>query len=536
MPQQPSLTLAQINPILGDLAANTETVRQVFSAAKSAGSAALILPELALTGHPPLGLVRNPAFLATAEATLAQLAKDCADGPAIGIGSLLQDEGRVYSAWFVLEGGKIRQSVVLQSLDGGPVPQNADTPIRLAGLDLAVIPADAPATVPDADLILVPDAPAYWHGRFDQRRQGLRQLARDTGRPVIQCALTGGQDEVVHAGASLGVNPDGTVAVQLAALSEDRAEIRLEASTDGWRIQPGTLRPLPDRDEADYHAICIGLGDYLRKSGFSRVVLGLSGGIDSALVAAIAADVVGPENLRAVLMPSAYTTPESLEDAEAVAKALGSRLSTVSIEGARHVVEDALAPLMAGTEPDETEENIQARLRGVMLMALSNKFNEMLLTTGNKSELAVGYCTIYGDMCGGYNPLKDLYKTRVFQLCRWRNAHWRDWMAGPKGQVIAERIITKPPSAELRPDQSDADSLPPYEVLDPILEALVENDQGIQELADEGHDPELLNRIAWLITTSEWKRAQAAPGPGLTRRPFGRARLQPLANRWRERI
>ena len=278
----------------------------------------------------------------------------------------------------------------------------------------------------------------------------------------------------------------------------------------------------------------MGLGDYLRKSGFSKVLLGLSGGIDSALVATIAADTLGPENVRGVRMPSEYSSQHSLDDAEDLARRLGIRIDTIPIDGPRAAVSDALAGVMAGTRPDVTEENVQSRLRGLLLMAISNKFGELLLTTGNKSEVAVGYATIYGDMAGGYNPLKDLYKTRVFETCRWRNANHRLWMAAPAGEVIPPGVITKPPSAELRPDQKDEDSLPPYPVLDSILTGLIERDRSVADLVAEGHDRDTVKKVERLIYISEWKRYQAAPGPRVSPRAFWLDRRYPLVNRWRD--
>ena len=291
---------------------------------------------------------------------------------------------------------------------------------------------------------------------------------------------------------------------------------------------------LPRSYEADYHAMVLSLRDYLGKSGFSKALLGLSGGVDSAIVAAIAVDAIGAGNVRCVMLPSAYTSAHSLEDAEAVARALGCRLDTVNIGGPQAAVGQALDALFAGTAPGITEENVQSRLRGLLLMALSNKFGEMLLTTGNKSEMAVGYCTIYGDMNGGYNPLKDLYKTRVFKTCRWRNANHRPWMMGPAGEVIPPRVIEKPPSAELRPDQKDEDSLPPYAVLDAILDGLVEREMSVAEIVAQGYDPATVKRVEHLLYLSEYKRFQAAPGTRLTKKAFWMDRRYPIVNRWRD--
>jgi NAD+ synthase len=290
----------------------------------------------------------------------------------------------------------------------------------------------------------------------------------------------------------------------------------------------------PEIREQDYRAMVVALADYLGKTGFSKVLLGLSGGVDSALVAAIAADAVGPGNVRCVMLPSEFTSPESLEDAAGVASALGCRLDEVSIEPGRAAVMGVLGPLFEGRNEDVTEENLQSRLRGLMLMALSNKFGEMLLTTGNKSEVAVGYATIYGDMAGGYNPIKDLYKTRVFDTCRWRNENHRDWMKGPAGRVIPERVIEKPPSAELRADQKDEDSLPPYPVLDAILERLIEDDRSVADVVAAGFDRETVRKVERLIYLSEYKRFQSAPGARLTRKAFWLDRRYPVVNRWRD--
>ncbi|RMH48169.1 MAG: NAD+ synthase, partial [Alphaproteobacteria bacterium] len=331
---------------------------------------------------------------------------------------------------------------------------------------------------------------------------------------------------------SFVLDTGGALAVQFPAFDETVDHVTFRRTGDGWRAEPGRKEILGDTWESDYRAMVEGLRDYLSKSGFSSVVLGLSGGIDSALVAAIAADAIGPDNVHALMLPSEYTSTASLEDAERVARNLGCRLDELSIEAPRLAVARALDPLFAGTRPDVTEENIQSRLRGLLLMAVSNKFGRMLLTTGNKSEIAVGYATIYGDMAGGYNPIKDLFKTRVFETCRWRNAHHRPWMKGPAGEVIPERVIDKPPSAELRPGQRDADTLPPYVTLDPILERLIERDLSVGEIVAEGYERATVERVFRMIRLSEWKRHQSAPGVRLTPRAFGPDWRYPIVNRW----
>ena len=356
----------------------------------------------------------------------------------------------------------------------------------------------------------------------------------ETGLPLVYLNLCGAQDDQVFDGATFVLNPHGRLAVQMPFLEEGLAHVDFEETPEGWRAVEGEKARLPGEWEADYRVMVEALRGYLRKSGFGKVLFGLSGGVDSAIVATIAADAIGPDNVRCVMLPSEFTSAHSREDAEAVARNLGCRLDTVPISGAFGAVTEALAPLFAGHAQDLTEENIQSRLRGLMLMALSNKFGEMLLTTGNKSEVAVGYATIYGDMAGGYNPIKDLYKMRVFETCRWRNANHRPWMMGPAGEVIPPRVIDKPPSAELRADQKDEDSLPPYEVLDAILEMLVDGDRSVAESVAAGYDRETVKRVEHLVYVSEYKRFQSAPGPRITGRAFWLDRRYPIVNRWRD--
>src|SRR6056297_3637011 len=338
----------------------------------------------------------------------------------------------------------------------------------------------------------------------------------------------------VFDGGSFALNPGGEMAVQMPLFETAVSHVDLERGPEGWRVVPGEFHVHPDSMEQDYRVMVMALRDYVAKTGFWQVLLGLSGGIDSAIVAAIAADALGPGNVRCVMLPSEYTSQASLDDAQAVAEALGCRYDYVPITDARAAVTQTLAPLFEGTAPDLTEENIQSRLRGLLLMALSNKFGEMLLTTGNKSEVAVGYSTIYGDMSGGYNPLKDLYKTRVFETCRWRNANHRPWMKGPEGEVIPPRVIEKPPTAELREDQKDQDSLPPYAELDVMLEALIDQEKSVTEVVEMGFRREAVKRIERLIYLAEYKRFQSAPGTRLTHRAFWLDRRYPIVNRFRD--
>ena len=545
------LTLGQLNATVGDLGGNAAKAKAAWAEARDADADMLALPEMFITGYQTQDLVLKHAFTRDAMAAVAALGEELTDGPAIGIGGPWREGGLLYNAYFVYRGGRLVARVLkhhlpyeqlfdeLRLFKSGPIsgpypvgPARLGSPICEDGWypDVAETLAET-----GAEILVVPNGSPYHRDKLDLRMGHMVARVVETGLPLVYLNMVGGQDDQIYDGASFVLNPGGHKVVQLPAFAEAVAHVDFTRATDGWRAEPGQMARQPDAWEQDYNAMVLGLRDYLRKSGFRRVLLGMSGGIDSALVATIAADAIGPQNVRCVMLPSEYTSQGSLDDAADCAARLGARLDTVHIEGARDAVGDALAHLMAGTEPDQTEENIQSRLRGVMLMAISNKFGEMLLTTGNKSEIAVGYATIYGDMAGGYNPIKDLYKTRVFDTCRWRNAHHRDWMMGPAAEVIPPRIIAKPPSAELRPDQKDEDSLPPYPVLDAILEGLVERDLSVAELQAEGHDQEVILQVEKLLYTSEWKRYQAAPGPRISPRAFWLDRRYPLVNRWRDR-
>ncbi|MFN3643939.1 MAG: NAD+ synthase [Gemmobacter sp.] len=550
MAQRFRLTLAQLDPTVGAIGANADKARAAWAAGRAAGADFVALPEMFLTGYQTQDLVLKPAFVADAAAALARLAADCADGPALGVGAPLREGGRLYNAWHVLAGGRVQAVVRKHHLPNSDVfderrlftPADIAGPYRIGPLRIGT-PICEDAWHPDvaetlaetgAEILLVPNGSPYARGKQDLRQALMVARVVETGLPLVYLNAVGGQDDQVFDGASFVLNPGGGLAMQMPAFDEAIAHVDFERAAGGWRAALGPLAALPDEWEADYRAMVEGLRSYLAKSGIARVLLGLSGGVDSAIVAAIAADAIGPGNVTGVMLPSEFTSTESLEDAADVAARLGIRLETVPIEGARGAVAAALAPLFAGTEPGIAEENIQSRLRGLMLMALSNKFGAMLLTTGNKSEVAVGYATIYGDMAGGYNPIKDLYKTRVFETCRWRNAHHRPWMAGPAGAVIPPRVIDKPPTAELRANQRDEDSLPPYPVLDAILTGLVDRDASLAELVAEGHDPATVKRVESLLYGAEWKRHQAAPGTRLTARAFWLDRRYPIVNRWRD--
>lgn len=544
------LTLAQLNPTLGDLDGNIALARDAWHAAKDAEANLVALPEMFVTGYNTQDLVMKPAFYRAAIARIEALAKELTEGPALAIGGPAVEGDRLHNAYYVLHKGRVISKVLKHHLpnetvfdevrlyDAGPIggPYAVDD-VRIGSpVCEDSWHEDVPETLAEtgAEFLLVPNGSPYNRDKLQERHTLMVARAVETGLPLIYLNMVGGQDDQVFDGGSFGLNPDGALMVQMPMMLEQIAHVDLHRTNEGWRLEQGVLASIPETMELDYHAMVIALRDYLKKSGFSKVLLGLSGGIDSAIVATIAADAIGPDNVRCVMLPSEYTSQGSLDDAMALATALGCRLDTVPIAKGRAAITETLAPLFDGTPPGITEENIQSRLRGLLLMALSNKFGEMLLTTGNKSEVAVGYATIYGDMSGGYNPIKDLYKTRVFDICRWRNVNHRDWMMGPAGAVIPETIIQKPPSAELREDQKDSDSLPDYPVLDGILDILVDQDGSIDDCLAAGYTRADAERVEHLIYISEYKRFQSAPGTRLSKRAFWLDRRYPIVNRWRE--
>jgi len=541
------LALAQLNPHVGQINSNLEIIRRARAQGARLGADLVVTPELSISGYPPEDLVKKPAFVAACADAISALAADTADGgPGVIVGAPWAEGDKLYNAAFVLDGGRILARRLKHELpnygvfdekrvfDAGPAP--GPVPFRGFRVGLMIcedwwFPAVSETLAESGAEILLSINGSPFEADKQQHRIPLAvQRVVETGLPFVFCAQVCGQDELVFEGASFVLNPDRSLAVQMPFFEE--AITLTEWHRDGERLvcKPLPLSPEPEHLEQIYRAMMLGLADYVNKNRFPGVILGLSGGIDSALSAAVAADALGAGRVRAFMLPSPYTSQHSLDDAAACARLLGIQCDTVPITPAMVAFDAALAPVFEGRPADITEENIQSRARGLILMAVSNKIGSMVLTTGNKSEMSVGYATLYGDMCGGYSVLKDVYKTTVFALSRWRNAHRPPGAFGPDGPVMPERVITKPPTAELKDNQTDQDSLPPYEVLDAILEGLVEGEQSVDALVAAGHDRATVLRVWRMLDRAEYKRRQAPPGVKITRRAFGRDRRYPITN------
>ncbi len=551
MTDQLVIGIAQINPVVGDILGNVKKVRAAW---ERLGEADLIIyPELVISGYPAEDLVMKPAFAEECRAAVERLAADTVNGPAMLVGLPWLEKSQLYNAVALLDAGQIsavRYKVDLPNYDvfdekrvfsAGPMPG----PINFRDVRIGV-PICEDIWSPDvvecleesgAELLLVPNSSPFELGKPEVRLNHVVARVTESNLPLVYVNQVGGQDELVFDGASFVIDGHRKLRAQLSGWEEDFALTRWQRDQNGsWSCAQGTVAKVPEGLASIYQAAMLGLRDYVNKNGFPGVILGLSGGIDSALSAALAVDALGADRVRCVMMPSPYTSQESLEDAAACAAMLGIEYESISIGPAMQAFQSMLEDAFLGTEVGVTEENIQSRSRGLTLMALSNKFGHMVLSTGNKSEMAVGYATLYGDMCGGYNAIKDIYKTTVFQLSQWRNQYVPLGGKGSAGAVMPERIISKPPSAELRPDQKDEDSLPPYDELDGILQGIVEDERSVADLVAAGYNEETVRRVWRLLDLSEYKRRQAPPGPKITRKNFGKDRRYPITNGFRRQI
>ena len=552
------IAMAQINPVVGDIEGNVRLIESTFLEAAGDGADLVVFPEMVVTGYPLEDLVLKPALRRHALKAVETLAAATAGrSTAMLIGAPDADpSSRPANTAFLLAEGRIAARNAKHALPNygvfdevrvfrqGPIPgpmalrlRDGST-IRLGVMiceDMWIEDVAEALGESGAEILIVTNGSPYEADKQELRLQKAVARIVETGLPLLYVNLVGGQDELVFDGASFALDGDRRLVAQAPWFEPATIHTRWRLQDEKWRCLGATTAPVPppSSPEAVYRAMVLGLRDYVTKNRFPGVVLGLSGGVDSALSAAVAVDALGSERVHAVMMPSRYTSPESLDDAAGCARLLGLRLDEIAIEPAVEAFSGILTPVFAGREPDTTEENIQSRIRGVLLMAISNKLGSMLLTTGNKSEMSVGYATLYGDMCGGYSVLKDVYKMSVFELCRYRNLTRPPSCLGPDGPVMPGRVIDKPPSAELRADQKDEDSLPPYEMLDAILEGLVERDLSPAELVDAGFAADHVRQVSNLLDIAEYKRRQAPPGVKITQKAFGRDRRYPITNHFR---
>ncbi len=551
-PNKLRIALAQLNAVVGDIDGNVARAKDAWRQARDAGADLIVFPELYVNGYPPEDLVLKPAFAAASRRSTERLAVETADGPGIIIGAVWPDDGKLYNAAAYLDGGQVRGVRYKVDLPNygvfdekrvfapGPLPG----PIDFRGVRIGVPICEDIWTDEvteclaecGAEMLIVPNGSPFNWSKMDERLNIAVSRVKETELPLVYVNRLGGQDELVFDGASFVLNANASLAIQVPDWREAVTMTDWIRQDNGWHCRPGERAILEEGEAAAYAACVLGLRDYVNGNGFPGVVLGLSGGVDSALVAAMSVDALGPDRVHCIMLPYRYTSEESLDDASACAKALGVRYDTVAIEQPVVGFLEALGPMFAGTESGVTEENLQSRSRGTILMAISNKFGGMVVTTGNKSEMSVGYATLYGDMNGGYNPIKDLYKTEVYRISAWRNANNPVGSLGPDGVVIPTNILTKAPTAELRENQTDQDNLPEYEVLDDILRALVEHEEPVLDIIARGHDPETVKKVERLLYIAEYKRRQAAPGVKISSQNFGRDRRYPITNKFREPI
>jgi NAD+ synthase len=547
-----NIAMAQLDPVVGDIAGNGAMLLAARDAAATLGADLIIASELFLSGYPPEDLVMRSAFQSEIQTQMMALAAATSDGgPWMLVGVPWVADGSLFNSAVLIGDGDVGEIRHKQDLPNHTVFDekrvfavgSPQSPVEFQGVKLGVLVCEDMWTPgpsvqlaeAGAQILVVINGSPFDVRKPQERQEVAGQRVTETGLPLIYVNQVGGQDELVFDGASFVLDAGGAVMSRAKSWDTDLAPTI-------WTMADGVMTPtqsdihaVPQGSEAIYLALMTGLKSYVVKNGFKGVVLGMSGGIDSALSAAIAVDALGPDAVHCVMMPSKFTPQDSIDDAQGCATALGAKLDTIPIHGAVESFGEMLAPLFEGTDAGVAEENLQARARAATLMALSNKFGFMLLTTGNKSEMSVGYATLYGDMSGGFSVLKDVYKTTVYALAEWRNGLRPEGAQGPTGAVIPDRILTKAPSAELRPNQTDQDILPPYDVLDAILKGLVEDALGVEEIADMGYDADLIANIEAMLYGAEYKRRQAPPGVRITCKAFGRDRRYPITNRFRDR-
>jgi NAD+ synthase len=550
--QKLHIVSAQLNPIVGDILGNLARAKASLRDAMNLGADILVFSELFLIGYPPEDLVLKPAAVKDCQAAVAELAVETAGTRlSVIIGTPWRDANGLYNAVAILSEGRVAELRFKHELpnyavfdekrvfDAGPLP----APVTIAGIKVGIPICEdiwfdrvtQSLKQQGAELLIVPNGSPYRRPVKQERLATARARVAETGLSLIYVNQVGGQDELCFDGGSFALDASGDWVQSLPNFEECLSSAHWEKQSETWVCAAAEQVDQVEGEAADYAAMVLSLRDYVNKNGFPGVLLGLSGGIDSGLSAAVAADALGPDRVRCVMMPSRFTSQESLEDAADNARRLAIPYDVISIESAVDAFANMLSSQFEGTQAGIAEENIQSRSRAVLLMALSNKFGHMVLTTGNKSEMAVGYATLYGDMCGGYNALKDLYKMEVYALSRWRNAHVCHIGLGADGEVIPQRIIDKAPSAELRENQTDQDSLPPYPALDDMLHGFVEEEAEIEDVIARGHDPAVVHRIQNLLYVAEYKRRQAPPGVKIGTRNFGRDRRYPITNKYRDK-
>jgi len=548
MTEKLKIALAQVNLTVGDFSGNKDKILSYYDKVLAQNADLVVYPELCISGYPPEDLVLRKGFTKNSQETLDELIIATAGrNTAMVISAPINEGGKIYNALFVAENGRIIHQQYKHDLpnygvfdekrvfDSGQLP----APFEFRGARLGIFICEdmwnmkVTESLRGSDIVISVNASPFEVGKHKKRINRAEENIDVLHKPIIYMNQICGHDDLVFDGDSFVISRGKELLLRLSRYGEELAVTNWNKIENEWVCGSGEVAEYSCNEQVVYQAMMLGLKDYVEKNHFPGVIIGMSGGVDSALSAAIAVDALGADKVRLVMMPSRYTSEESVIDAEKCARNLGVELETISIEDAFEAFEDALSVPFSGKERDVTEENLQSRIRGVLLMALSNKFGHMVLSTGNKSEMSVGYATLYGDMCGGYNVLKDAYKGQVFALCKWRNGDIPEGSKGAEGEVIPQNIITKPPTAELRHDQKDEDSLPPYDVLDDILHQLIEQEKCVEDIISGGHDREVVERICHLLYISEYKRRQSPPGVKISPKPFSRDRRYPITNRYR---